>query len=197
MGGPPLGGRITSLLCAEEGPGYPSFPGLSGCCGAASAPALIGRGHPQEQRRCPIQEPQLCVRPQVVSGCLSSLVSVWEVATGRRTMQFSATGDQQMEMTTMCLDESERCLLTGLRDGTIKMWNYTIGECLLVFPNPDHLEVSPLCQSGPGVLQEPRSTALPTLGCPGFKPPFKAMPIDGPPPCLPEPVGPGLPSEAG
>ncbi|XP_044118277.1 EF-hand calcium-binding domain-containing protein 8 [Neovison vison] len=79
---------------------------------------------------------------QVVSGCLSSLVSVWEVATGRRTMQFSATGDQQMEMTTMCLDESERCLLTGLRDGTIKMWNYTIGECLLVFPNPDHLEIS-------------------------------------------------------
>ncbi|XP_012908860.1 EF-hand calcium-binding domain-containing protein 8 [Mustela putorius furo] len=79
---------------------------------------------------------------QVVSGCLSSLVSVWEVATGRRTMQFSATGDQQMEMTTMCLDESERCLLTGLRDGSIKMWNYTIGECLLVFPNPDHLEIS-------------------------------------------------------
>ncbi|XP_027477248.2 EF-hand calcium-binding domain-containing protein 8 isoform X3 [Zalophus californianus] len=79
---------------------------------------------------------------QVVSGCLSSLVSVWEVATGRRTMEFSVTGDQQMELTSMCLDESERCLLTGLRDGTIKMWNYAIGECLLVFPNTDHLEIS-------------------------------------------------------
>ncbi|XP_025731637.1 EF-hand calcium-binding domain-containing protein 8 isoform X11 [Callorhinus ursinus] len=79
---------------------------------------------------------------QVVSGCLSSLVSVWEVATGRRTMEFSVAGDQQMELTSMCLDESERCLLTGLRDGTVKMWNYAIGECLLVFPNTDHLEIS-------------------------------------------------------
>ncbi|XP_022264617.1 EF-hand calcium-binding domain-containing protein 8 isoform X11 [Canis lupus baileyi] len=79
---------------------------------------------------------------QVVSGCLSSLVSVWEIKTGKRMMEFSVTGDQQVELTTMCLDESERCLLTGLRDGTIKMWNYTVGECLLTFPNPDQLEIS-------------------------------------------------------
>ncbi|XP_048078063.1 EF-hand calcium-binding domain-containing protein 8 [Ursus arctos] len=79
---------------------------------------------------------------QVVSGCLSSLVSVWEMETGRRTAEFSVSGDQPVELTTMCLDESERRLLTGLRDGTLKMWSYTTGECLLVFPNPDRLEIS-------------------------------------------------------
>ncbi|XP_044909677.1 EF-hand calcium-binding domain-containing protein 8 isoform X7 [Felis catus] len=79
---------------------------------------------------------------QVVSGCLSSLVTVWEITTGRRMMEFCVTGDQHVELTTMCLDESERRLLTGLCDGTIKMWNYAVGECLLTFPNPDQLEVS-------------------------------------------------------
>lgn len=57
-------------------------------------------------------------------------------------MEFSVHGAQQVELTAMALDESERCLLTGLRDGTMRMWNYSTGECLLTFPNPDQLEVS-------------------------------------------------------
>lgn len=57
-------------------------------------------------------------------------------------MEFSVMGDQQVELTAMSLDESEGCLLTGLRDGTVKMWNYSVGECLLTFPNADQLEVS-------------------------------------------------------
>ncbi|EPY85035.1 WD repeat-containing protein on Y chromosome [Camelus ferus] len=79
---------------------------------------------------------------QVVSGCLSGMVSVWEVVTGRRMMEFSVTDDQHVELTAMSLDESEGCLLMGLRDGTIKMWNYSVGECLLTFPNPDQMEIS-------------------------------------------------------
>ncbi|XP_021776827.1 EF-hand calcium-binding domain-containing protein 8 isoform X3 [Papio anubis] len=79
---------------------------------------------------------------QVVSGCLRGTVSVWEVVTGRKTMEFSVSGGQHVELTAMALDESERCLLTGLRDGTMKMWNYNIGKCLLTFPNPDQLEIS-------------------------------------------------------
>ncbi|XDB56655.1 hypothetical protein AB1E18_010118 [Capra hircus] len=79
---------------------------------------------------------------QVVSGCLSGMVSVWEAVTGRKLMEFSVTGDQQVELTAMSLDESEGCLLTGLRDGTVKMWNYSVGECLLTFPNADQLEIS-------------------------------------------------------
>ncbi|XP_059753225.1 EF-hand calcium-binding domain-containing protein 8 [Balaenoptera ricei] len=79
---------------------------------------------------------------QVVSGCLSGVVSVWEVVTGKRMTEFSVTGDQHVELTAMSLDESEACLLTGLRDGTMKMWNYSVGECLLTFPNPDQMEIS-------------------------------------------------------
>ncbi|XP_023368025.1 EF-hand calcium-binding domain-containing protein 8 [Otolemur garnettii] len=79
---------------------------------------------------------------QVVSGCLRGSVSVWEVVTGRKMMEFSVSGAQHVELTTMSLNETERCLLTGLRDGTMKMWNYNIGECLLAFPNPEHLEIT-------------------------------------------------------
>ena len=87
---------------------------------------------------------------QVVSGCLRGTVSVWEVVTGRKTMEFAVSGGQHVEMTAMALDESERCLLTGLRDGTMKMWNYNIGKCLLTFPSPEQLEVSLACQLQPG-----------------------------------------------
>ncbi|XP_037667032.1 EF-hand calcium-binding domain-containing protein 8 isoform X9 [Choloepus didactylus] len=79
---------------------------------------------------------------QVVSGSLKGMVSVWEIVTGRRMMQFSVVNAQNVELTAMALDESERCLLTGLRDGTIKMWNYNIGDCLLTFPKHDQLEIS-------------------------------------------------------
>nr|XP_020006914.1 EF-hand calcium-binding domain-containing protein 8 isoform X2 [Castor canadensis] len=62
--------------------------------------------------------------------------------TGRKIMEFSVSGAQQVELTAMTLDESERCLLTGLHDGTMKMWNYNTGECLITFPNPDQMEVT-------------------------------------------------------
>ncbi|XP_040602465.1 EF-hand calcium-binding domain-containing protein 8 isoform X2 [Mesocricetus auratus] len=79
---------------------------------------------------------------QVVSGCLQGTVSVWDITTGKKRMEFCVSGLQQSELTAMSLDESERCLLTGLRDGTLQMWNYNTGECLLTFPNRDHVEVS-------------------------------------------------------
>ncbi|XP_012610384.2 EF-hand calcium-binding domain-containing protein 8 [Microcebus murinus] len=79
---------------------------------------------------------------EVVTGSLQGSVNVWEIVTGTKLMEFSVSGAQSVELTAMALDESQRCLLTGLRDGTMKMWNYNIGECLLVFPNPDQLEIS-------------------------------------------------------
>lgn len=69
---------------------------------------------------------------------------------GQKDDEFSVTGDQHVELTATSLDESEACLLTGLRDGTMKMWNYSVGECLLTFPNPDQMEVSLVHQLGPG-----------------------------------------------
>ncbi|XP_035153995.3 EF-hand calcium-binding domain-containing protein 8 isoform X7 [Callithrix jacchus] len=103
---------------------------------------------PSKARKMTTHSSPLCavlyskIFKQVVSGCLHGIVSVWEVVTGRKTMEFSVSGGQHMELTAMALDESERCLITGLRDGTIKMWNYNIGKCLLTFPNPDQLEIS-------------------------------------------------------
>uniref|UniRef100_A0A8C6AE10 WD repeat-containing protein on Y chromosome n=1 Tax=Marmota marmota marmota TaxID=9994 RepID=A0A8C6AE10_MARMA len=81
---------------------------------------------------------------QVVSGCLHGTVCVWELFTGTKMVDFSVSGTHFVELTSMALDESERCLLTGLRDGTMKMWNYNSGECLLTFPNPDKVEISGL-----------------------------------------------------
>lgn len=79
---------------------------------------------------------------QVVSGCLQGTVSVWDITMGKKRMEFSVSVAQQSELTAMALDESERCLLTGLRDGVMQMWNYNTGECLLTFPNDDKVEVS-------------------------------------------------------
>ncbi|XP_057637093.1 EF-hand calcium-binding domain-containing protein 8 [Chionomys nivalis] len=79
---------------------------------------------------------------QVVSGCLQGTVSVWDITTGKKRMEFSVSADQHSELTAMALDESERCLLTGLRDGIMQMWNYNTGECLLTFPNDDKVEIS-------------------------------------------------------
>ncbi|OBS74416.1 hypothetical protein A6R68_15051, partial [Neotoma lepida] len=79
---------------------------------------------------------------QVVSGCLWGTVSVWDITTGKKRMEFSVSGTQQTELTAMSLDESERCLLTGLRDGKTQMWNYNTGECLITFPAQDEVEIS-------------------------------------------------------
>ncbi|XP_041911062.1 EF-hand calcium-binding domain-containing protein 8 [Arvicola amphibius] len=79
---------------------------------------------------------------QVVSGCLQGTVSVWDITTGKKRMEFTVSTAQHSELTAMSLDESERCLLTGLRDGTIQMWNYNTGECLLTFPTDNKVEIS-------------------------------------------------------
>nr|XP_023415876.1 EF-hand calcium-binding domain-containing protein 8 [Cavia porcellus] len=81
---------------------------------------------------------------QVVSGCQKGTVSVWEITTGRKIMEFSVSDALLVELTAMALDAYERCLLTGLLDGTMKMWNHNTGECLLTFPNPDQVEISGL-----------------------------------------------------
>ncbi|KAM4842698.1 EF-hand calcium-binding domain-containing protein 8 [Thomomys bottae] len=87
---------------------------------------------------------------QVVSGCLSGTVNVWDVKTGRKKMEFSVTSTQPVELTAMALDESGRCLLTGLRDGTMRMWNYNTAECLLTFPNPDQVEITGIVHMSKG-----------------------------------------------
>ncbi|XP_010341000.1 EF-hand calcium-binding domain-containing protein 8 isoform X2 [Saimiri boliviensis] len=106
----------------------------------AQGPSKAGRMTTHSSPLCAVLYSKIF--KQVVSGCLHGIVSVWEVVTGRKTMEFSVSEGQHMELTAMALDESERCLITGLRDGTIKMWNYNVGKCLLTFPSSDQLEIS-------------------------------------------------------
>lgn len=57
---------------------------------------------------------------QVVTGHVDSTVSLWDAETGRRRLQIlNAHGDN--ELTCMTLDSSHRRLITGARNGTIKV----------------------------------------------------------------------------
>ena len=35
-----------------------------------------------------------------------------------------------IEITAACFDESEQLLVSGARDGTLKIWNFNTGTCL-------------------------------------------------------------------
>lgn len=73
-------------------------------------------------------------------------MSVWDLDTGEKTMQFSRChGD--MELTAMIFDPSGRRLITGGRDGSLKIWNFNNGACLNVLENRFTLEVDSFCHS--------------------------------------------------
>ncbi|KAJ3105690.1 WD40 repeat domain 95 [Phlyctochytrium planicorne] len=79
---------------------------------------------------------------QVVSGCQNSTVSIWDLASGDKIFQFhNAHG--KLEITAMCFDRTGRRLVTGSRDGIVKvvkvprksaylsqMWNFNNGQIL-------------------------------------------------------------------
>lgn len=77
---------------------------------------------------------------QVVSGCHGSVVSVWDVNTGEKVIQFSDCHGIN-EITAMTFDKCGRRLLTGGRDGSLKLWNFNNGECLRVLKNLYNAEV--------------------------------------------------------
>ncbi|GAB1602852.1 WD repeat-containing protein on Y chromosome-like [Argonauta hians] len=66
---------------------------------------------------------------QVVTGCDSSTISVWDIEAGSKAIVFSnAHGNE--EITCMKFDTTWRRLLTGARNGTIKVWNFQNGHNL-------------------------------------------------------------------
>ncbi|XP_077992887.1 cilia- and flagella-associated protein 337-like [Glandiceps talaboti] len=85
---------------------------------------------------------------QVVSACDDSIVSVWDVDTGTKTIQFSAHktmergAERSVEITAMTYDPSKRRLITGARDGTVKIWNFNNGACLRELEVFDSYEVT-------------------------------------------------------
>nr|XP_022317228.1 WD repeat-containing protein on Y chromosome-like isoform X7 [Crassostrea virginica] len=78
---------------------------------------------------------------QVVTGCDSSNVAVWELESGNKAIVFSnAHGDE--EITCMAFDDSYRRLLTGARNGTIKVWNFQNGHNLHKLESVSEAEVT-------------------------------------------------------
>ncbi|KAG7491778.1 hypothetical protein MATL_G00007240 [Megalops atlanticus] len=66
---------------------------------------------------------------QVVTGCDDSSVAVWDVETGEKYLQLSNAHGQE-EITCMAFDTSQRRLITGARNGTIKVWSLLNGHNL-------------------------------------------------------------------
>ncbi|KAM7412808.1 hypothetical protein PAMA_020269 [Pampus argenteus] len=66
---------------------------------------------------------------QVVSCTEGSVVKVWDFDTGRQVFEFGGTHDLSA-ITCMTFDPKGRRLITGGRDGSLKIWNFNNGQCL-------------------------------------------------------------------
>ena len=73
-------------------------------------------------------------------------MSVWDVDSGEKTIQFSQChGPGNMEITAMAFDTTGRRLVTGGRDGSLKIWNFNNGACLRVLDTQYSVEVWCVC----------------------------------------------------
>uniref|UniRef100_A0A8C7JM02 WD repeat-containing protein on Y chromosome n=1 Tax=Oncorhynchus kisutch TaxID=8019 RepID=A0A8C7JM02_ONCKI len=79
---------------------------------------------------------------QVVSGCHAGVVSVWDILTGEKVMQFQTTPERPVEVTAMAFDGPKRRLITGSKDGTLRLWNFNNGALLSELPLVDSNEVT-------------------------------------------------------
>ncbi|XP_067095118.1 WD repeat-containing protein on Y chromosome-like [Osmerus mordax] len=79
---------------------------------------------------------------QVVSGCHAGVVSVWDIQTGEKVMQFQTIPERPAEITAMAFDEFKRRLITGSNNGTIRLWNFNNGALLSEISLVDDQEVT-------------------------------------------------------
>ncbi|XP_029027230.1 WD repeat-containing protein on Y chromosome isoform X2 [Betta splendens] len=66
---------------------------------------------------------------QVVSCTERSVVKVWDFDTGCQVLEFGGTDDLS-SITCMTFDLRGRRLITGGKDGCLKIWNFNTGQCL-------------------------------------------------------------------
>ncbi|KAL5018967.1 hypothetical protein ScPMuIL_004689 [Solemya velum] len=85
----------------------------------------------------------------VVSACHDSVISVWDINSGERIIQFANAHkktekgvDIPMDITAMSFDASGRRLVTGALDGSVKVWNFNNGACLNEYNIPGGAEVT-------------------------------------------------------
>ncbi|XP_038817832.1 WD repeat-containing protein 49 [Salvelinus namaycush] len=106
---------------------------------AADSLALLSlRTSPQPQGHLIVShmEPVLCCGyshefRQVVSCTEGSVVKVWDFDTGSHVFEFGGAHGQSA-ITCMTFDPKGRRLVTGGRDGFLKIWNFNNGQCLKI-----------------------------------------------------------------
>lgn len=89
----------------------------------------------------------------VVTACSASTISVWDLNTGNKLIQFKnahtqLSGDCEevgVEITSMQFDPTQRRMVTGARDGTVKVWNFNNGACLQDLDAECDREITGLC----------------------------------------------------
>ncbi|CAL1540983.1 unnamed protein product [Lymnaea stagnalis] len=68
---------------------------------------------------------------QVITCCTGSIIKLWDFETGAPIFEYGdAHGEEAI--TCMTFDNTRRRLITGGRDGALKIWNYNNGHCLRV-----------------------------------------------------------------
>lgn len=65
----------------------------------------------------------------VVSCDDGSFISVWDIENGKLMSKFG-NAHKKNKITAACFDGSERRLVTAAADGTLKLWNFSNGQCL-------------------------------------------------------------------
>ena len=58
-------------------------------------------------------------------------------------MVFHFTELHQTKMTAMAFDEAGRRLITGANDGTVRVWNFSNGQCLQQLKNDGQVRAHP------------------------------------------------------
>nr|XP_020740054.1 LOW QUALITY PROTEIN: WD repeat-containing protein 49-like [Odocoileus virginianus texanus] len=97
--------------------------------------ALFAHGSPHEPHpMVSHKEPVVCCRynptfRQVISCSEASVVKVWDFETGRLLSEFTGAHGTA-GITCLTFDSSGRRLVTGGRDGCLKIWSYNSGHCL-------------------------------------------------------------------
>eukprot|EP00050_Salpingoeca_kvevrii_P002001 m.184707 g.184707 ORF g.184707 m.184707 type:complete len:523 (-) comp10511_c0_seq7:827-2395(-) len=87
---------------------------------------------------------------QIVTGCSSGLIKVWDMDTGRHSSEFSVReptrvgevpNEDELVLSTMTLDHTGCRLITCSPKGTINLWNVSNGQRLNVMSTGDGCEI--------------------------------------------------------
>ncbi|KAJ8404726.1 hypothetical protein AAFF_G00335890 [Aldrovandia affinis] len=119
----------------------PSIKGLYVATDSMALLAVRTRTQAQGDLIVSHKEPVLCCGyseafRQVVSCSEASVVKVWDFDTGSQVFEFGGAHGVSA-ITCLTFDPKGRRLVTGGRDGCLKVWNFNNGQCLKIFRKED------------------------------------------------------------